>query len=1157
MDAPHSLQMRKPKFFLEDTVALKSDPSRIGVVDVDDPGPSPDTYIRKLACTPRRVLDDFVVSGIPARGFVFVTFADPRYGSSVVPETELTLVDRSLCFGDVVKRNPNNEMSGTVIQSTMTCTLQPVFPGSPFARPHLPEIESEHSRPASPASPGMRTSMSSGMRTPGSSNTSAPGSPGVRRGDAQDDMIASPLNPKSTMLNMVSSEELRLTTDLDMGSYILYQNWLGFVVDVFEEVTVRLSNGSVVCVADPMELEIPMEPHEGTTTLQSNSNGNYWKTIVAERYYPGLYVVTKKGNLRRGRWIFGSYNPSILPEGYIVQARAIEVEVRWLHYNLFSNGTNQAIPAEPPPFLNTDILESDELTIYDKTKHPDKSMSNETTFDPAGGFDYAVGDYVRFKDITGATLKYSSKPNYFKRIPRTETLGYDMNVLRVLSTSSTVTVQWQDKTRTEERSVNLVPYLVVGDEDVWPGELVILKSESKSHDDPEGNGFESVWPQKIGVVQSTNTQERITSIKWFENPRVQLVGQDLQTLMPGSVLGKLSEKEEEISIYDLLTPPALTKRRGDLAFFIPEHIAIVKPDSSEAVRSSMSNGGSGIAPMFDSASESQVHESLGNLVDTARSRFSQPRQSTSQPVSMQPQNHSEVEPGNFLINPIELRNAVLFKTSSFPSLGECFGEIIDLGLDGKVTIRLAAAKPCRDIRIFVDRIYMTIEDDPAEADTDVSDEDEDMTDGYDDEHQSSYEAFSMIPGDRQVKETIEYEGGSRIAGDGEEEDWMTDEESNDEKYLDVHMEDTSISDPPPDEHPSSPLGSSPIAKPSSLEEPLSEFAAHAPPRFLMLDGLPKDHRFLDQTQTLNSQLLRRLHKEHQILESSTPEGIFIRTWEGRMDLLRCLIVGPRNTPYEMAPFVVDFFFGSDFPTGPPKAFFHSWTNGFGRINPNLYEDGKICLSLLNTFPGDGENEKWSTKSTMLQVVVSLMGLVLVKEPFYNEAGFEVLTSLEGSQVSSDQYTEKTFISSKGFVTHALTHLVDGLDDIIIWLYLPRKQDQTPGPQLLRKVIEEAKEAVERSGEGCKEAEAEAEAGKENKIENEKHSFPRISRGGRMLLGRHIGDLEKIWDEEMAKAAVTVTATATDTVTVPAAEAAATGDTTDVPSLSSAPAPEAG
>lgn len=52
--------------------------------------------------------------------------------------------------------------------------------------------------------------------------------------------------------------------------------------------------------------------------------------------------------------------------------------------------------------------------------------------------------------------------------------------------------------------------------------------------------------------------------------------------------------------------------------------------------------------------------------------------------------------------------------------------------------------------------------------------------------------------------------------------------------------------------------------------------------------------------------------------------------------------------YEDAPFCFDLHLNSNFPTEPPLAHFHSWTRGHGRVSPNLYEEGKVCLSLLNS-----------------------------------------------------------------------------------------------------------------------------------------------------------------------------------------------------------------
>ena len=46
-------------------------------------------------------------------------------------------------------------------------------------------------------------------------------------------------------------------------------------------------------------------------------------------------------------------------------------------------------------------------------------------------------------------------------------------------------------------------------------------------------------------------------------------------------------------------------------------------------------------------------------------------------------------------------------------------------------------------------------------------------------------------------------------------------------------------------------------------------------------------------------------------------------FEERLDLLRLLIVGSKETPYEDCLFVFDIFLPSSFPADPPKVYFHS------------------------------------------------------------------------------------------------------------------------------------------------------------------------------------------------------------------------------------------
>ncbi|KAH7094116.1 ubiquitin-conjugating enzyme/RWD-like protein, partial [Auriculariales sp. MPI-PUGE-AT-0066] len=90
--------------------------------------------------------------------------------------------------------------------------------------------------------------------------------------------------------------------------------------------------------------------------------------------------------------------------------------------------------------------------------------------------------------------------------------------------------------------------------------------------------------------------------------------------------------------------------------------------------------------------------------------------------------------------------------------------------------------------------------------------------------------------------------------------------------------------------------------------------------------------------------------------------ILVRAYEDRSDLIRSLIIGQENTPYEDAPFMIDWMLDSDFPHTPPKAHFLSWTNGNGRVNPNLYEEGKVCLSILGTWAGEA-SESWSASTS--------------------------------------------------------------------------------------------------------------------------------------------------------------------------------------------------
>lgn len=114
-------------------------------------------------------------------------------------------------------------------------------------------------------------------------------------------------------------------------------------------------------------------------------------------------------------------------------------------------------------------------------------------------------------------------------------------------------------------------------------------------------------------------------------------------------------------------------------------------------------------------------------------------------------------------------------------------------------------------------------------------------------------------------------------------------------------------------------------------------------------------------------------------------GIFVRVDEDRPDILKALIMAPEGTPYESGCFEFDIFLPLNYPDTPPKALIVTGPNENCRFNPNLYSNGKVCLSLLGTWSGPG----WIPEtSTLLQVLVSIQSLILVPDPYFNEPGFD-------------------------------------------------------------------------------------------------------------------------------------------------------------------------
>lgn len=152
----------------------------------------------------------------------------------------------------------------------------------------------------------------------------------------------------------------------------------------------------------------------------------------------------------------------------------------------------------------------------------------------------------------------------------------------------------------------------------------------------------------------------------------------------------------------------------------------------------------------------------------------------------------------------------------------------------------------------------------------------------------------------------------------------------------------------------------------------------------------------------SSAFLRRMRIEFTTLSTALPPTIKITVLESNYAFSKFLIVGPDDTPYEGGFFLFDMKLPADYPNTSPSVTFLTTGGGAVRFNPNLYNNGKVCLSLLGTWEG----ERWNPAiSNINQVLQSICYLIFVPEPYYNEPGYDGRQGHPDVDRASKQYTE--------------------------------------------------------------------------------------------------------------------------------------------------------
>lgn len=133
--------------------------------------------------------------------------------------------------------------------------------------------------------------------------------------------------------------------------------------------------------------------------------------------------------------------------------------------------------------------------------------------------------------------------------------------------------------------------------------------------------------------------------------------------------------------------------------------------------------------------------------------------------------------------------------------------------------------------------------------------------------------------------------------------------------------------------------------------------------------------------SVNKSMLRIVN-DLSDFNKNKPEGIYLYINKKNFYKNYALIIGPKNTPYFGGYFFFEIIFPRSYPHDPPRLKFLT-IDGHVRFNPNLYENGKVCLSILGTWSGP----KWRPVMNLKLVLLSVQSL-LGEFPIKNEPGFE-------------------------------------------------------------------------------------------------------------------------------------------------------------------------
>lgn len=119
-----------------------------------------------------------------------------------------------------------------------------------------------------------------------------------------------------------------------------------------------------------------------------------------------------------------------------------------------------------------------------------------------------------------------------------------------------------------------------------------------------------------------------------------------------------------------------------------------------------------------------------------------------------------------------------------------------------------------------------------------------------------------------------------------------------------------------------------------------------------------------------------IYKNREIFEKDPIDGVSIGYDDDNIFKWNVTILGPKDSPYEGGIFYAIMIFPQNYPLSPPT---FQFTNNI--FHPNIYTDGKVCISILHPPGEDRFNEqetadmRWRPVHTASSIILSIISLL--------------------------------------------------------------------------------------------------------------------------------------------------------------------------------------